>query len=117
MEVLRFAFDVLAGIILAVSFLGLLLKRDKQDRYLLWTLLIAPLAIIYLVIAPEFASDRAPALAPFEQRVLIYQVVALALAFGTKIDNNAGSVCFWLATFLNIGTGATLIYYARFWSM
>lgn len=114
MEFTRTILDVVAASFLVLTFLALLLKRDKQDKYLLPSLLTPPLAVIYLMVAQNMGDEQLRQLSPFELQALGYQAAAVVLALLSRMESQIGQMGFWLAVLMNFGTVGVILYYAHF---
>jgi len=117
MDLTRPLFDVLTVAILVFQMQAFVLKRDKQDKYITLPLVLPPLLLMYLVVAPELSSSQSLNLSPFDVQVLGYQAVAIVMAVLARlIKSELSLVCFWLACFLNMGSVGYLIYLFHFYS-
>jgi uncharacterized membrane protein YhaH (DUF805 family) len=105
--------NALAILILGHQFLALALKRDRQEKYVMWPLLLTPLVIIYVIVWPAVSAGKGLEMSNFLMQVLAYQGLAAILSLFCKQEGQLGQAGFWLPAMMNIGSAVGLFFYAR----
>ncbi len=109
----RVLLDVVALLIFVMQIMAFSLKRDNHYKYTLWPLAVPPLLLAYVLITPAMATGRALNLTPFELQTLAYLVATFVMAFASRLKDQMGQAGFWIASVMNLGAVAYLLYFSR----